>query len=93
MDRSDELLSLSRVTDGLPHRPHRTTKCGVTDELVGPDLRTQLVFGDYTLMMLDEVHQDFKGFGTELDRLSCASEDMELGIEPTLAKSIDHSAP
>ena len=42
-------------------------KGGVTDELVGPDLHTQLVLGDDTIMMLDEVHQDFKGFGSEFD--------------------------
>jgi hypothetical protein len=72
MDRLDELPSLSSIPDGLPHRPYSTAKGGVADELVGPDLCTQLVFGDHTIMMLDEVHQDCKGFGTEFDRLSSA---------------------
>src|SRR5690349_4801233 len=44
-------------------------------------------------MMLDEVHQDFKGFGTELDGLSSAGEDMQLSIEHTCTKGVDHHAP
>src|SRR2546422_10252690 len=52
MDRLDELLSLPSIADGLPHRPHRTAKCGITDELVGPDLFTQLVLGHDTIIMV-----------------------------------------
>jgi hypothetical protein len=72
MDRLDELPSLPRIPDGLPHRPHGAAQGGLTDELVGPDLCTELVFGDHTIMMLDEVHQECKGFGPEFDGLSSA---------------------
>src|SRR5437660_105801 len=51
MDRLDELLSLPSIPDGLPHRSHRTAKCGITDELVGPDLFTQLVLGHDTIII------------------------------------------
>jgi hypothetical protein len=51
VDRPDELLGLPIIPDGLPHCPHRTAKCGITDELVGPDLFTQFVLGHDTITM------------------------------------------
>jgi len=51
MDRLDEVLGLSSIPDGLPHRPHRATERGITDELIGPDLFTQLVLGHDTIAM------------------------------------------
>jgi hypothetical protein len=51
MDRLDEVLGLPSIPDGLPHRPHRTAQCGFTDELVGPDLFTQLMFSHDTISM------------------------------------------
>src|SRR5262245_12592770 len=51
MDGLDELLGLPSIPNGLPHRPDRAAKRGITDELVGPDLGTQLVFGYDTITM------------------------------------------
>jgi hypothetical protein len=86
VDRPDELRSLPRIPDGLSHCPHRTAQGRFTDELVGPDLFTELVLGHNTITVFQEVHQDFKGFGPELDGLSRTREDMELGIELTRTK-------
>jgi hypothetical protein len=51
MDRPDELMGLPSIPDGLPHRPHGTTQSGLTDELVRPDLFTELVLGHKTITM------------------------------------------
>jgi hypothetical protein len=93
MDCLDELLGLPSIPDGLPHRPYRTAKCGITDELVGPDLFTQFMLGHDTITMFYEIHQDFEGFRPEFDGFARARENMELGIEHTLAKCVDHHVP
>jgi hypothetical protein len=51
MDRPDELRGLSSIPDGPPHGPHSTAQGGITDELVGPDLFTELVLGHNTIAM------------------------------------------
>jgi hypothetical protein len=55
IDRLDEPLALPAIANGLAYRPHRAFQGGLTDELIGPHLRTQFVFGDHPLTMFQQI--------------------------------------
>jgi hypothetical protein len=93
VDSLDKLLRLSRIPDRLPHRPDGTAERGITDELIGPDLCTQLLLGHDMVPMFHKIHQDGKGFGSEMNGVAMAQQDMALGVEHTLPKGVDHTTP
>src|SRR5262245_44410192 len=51
MDRPDELRGLPSIPDGPPPAPPSTAQGGSPEELVGPDLFTELVLGHNTIAM------------------------------------------
>jgi hypothetical protein len=64
---------------------------GITDELLGPDLIAQLLFGDDLLAMRKQVGENLEHFTPQPDGLASALQHMALRVERTRAEDIDHT--
>jgi hypothetical protein len=83
------------LTAIIPHRfarrhdaPHQRR---LTDHLPGPQLIEQFVFGDKAVAVVEQVDQDIKDLGLNLDRRACPTQVIELVIKGALPKVIEHS--
>jgi hypothetical protein len=70
MERLDTALGLSAVTNCLAHSHQTSIQASITNELLGPYLRKQLVFRDNTVAMGHQVGKDLKNLWPEFDRLA-----------------------
>jgi hypothetical protein len=61
----DELLSAPAVPNGLAYGFHRTLECRIADELLWPDLLTQLLLGHNPIAMRQQVSQDLERFAPQ----------------------------
>jgi hypothetical protein len=62
IDGLDELWAAPAVPNGLAYSFHRTVEHRVADELLRPDLRTQLLLGDDPVGMRQQVGQNLERF-------------------------------
>src|SRR5207237_9107077 len=65
IDGLDEPLAATAIPNRLAHGFDRTLECGLADELLWPDLLTQLLLGDDPVRMRQQVSQDLEGFAPQ----------------------------
>lgn len=75
-----------RLTDGHDAGVQR----GVTNKLIGPHVLEQFGLGHDTVTVGEEVGQDLKRFGAEMEPGSSAVQLIALGIQDVVVKDVAH---
>src|SRR5262249_41892815 len=91
IDGLDELWTAPAVPKRLADGFHRTVEPCVADKLLRPDLLTQLLLGDHSVRMRDQICQDLEHFAPQPPDTPGAAQLIALCVEGPLAKDIPHS--
>ena len=91
VERLDAALRLSTITNDFPHRHQTRIQGSIGDELLGPQMLKELIFGDDTLAMANQVVQYLKDFRSQLDGFATAGKLITLSIEDIAVKHIAHA--
>jgi hypothetical protein len=87
----DKPLHPAAVANSPTGQCHATFERRITDELAGPYLRAELVFGDHVVTLFEEILQHLKRFGPQPDRGTLPVQRIEAGVEDTLSEDIAHT--
>ena len=79
VERLDAALRLSTIANRLAHRHQTRIQGSIGDELLGPQVLKELIFGDDTLAMANQVVQHLKDFRAQLDGFATAGEVRSAG--------------
>jgi hypothetical protein len=93
IDRLDEPWATPAVSNGLAYSFHRTGERRVANELLWPDLITQLLLRDDPIGMRQQVGQDLERFTPQPPDTPGAGQRITVRIEGILAKDIQHRGP
>ena len=84
-------LRPTAVAHGLAHGLQDAFQRSIADKLVGPHLLLQLLLGDHTVAMAQEIVQHLKYFGPQWDGQPSPLHDIELRVQRTVPEDIPHT--
>jgi hypothetical protein len=84
----DDLLRLPTVAHVRAHGSNTALQAGIGDCQTLPDIVTQLLLGDDSLALRDEVAEYLKHLGRQDGGLPRSAECMELCIEDTVCEAV-----
>jgi hypothetical protein len=90
IDGLDEPLAAPTIPNRLAHGLDRTLERRIADELLRPDLLTQLLLGDDPVGMRQQIGQDLERFAPQPADASGAGQLIALCVEGPLAEDVDH---
>jgi hypothetical protein len=93
IDRLQEPLGPPAVPNGLAHGFDRTLQRRLADELLGPELLAQLLFGDDPVTLRQQVSQSLEYFAPQPVDAPGAGELSALRIEGTRVEDVQHGGP
>ena len=92
MQRLDEPLRLSRVSDRLACLHDAGVQRRLANELLRPQVLEEFLPGDNAVAMGDEISQDVEHLRAELDQRASAAQFTAARVERIVTKEIPHGA-
>jgi hypothetical protein len=89
-DSRDIPRRLGRILQGATSRPNTAAQGVVSDELVRPQALEQLVAGDDTVAMCQEVGEDIEDLRSQRHKCPGSAQFILLGVETIIAKDVAH---
>lgn len=86
----DESLPPPAVANGPARQCNAAFERRITDELAGPHLRTQLVFGNHAVTMFEEILEHVKRLRSQPYGGASPGQGIEPGVEDTIGENIAH---
>jgi hypothetical protein len=83
-------LPTPAVANRLAHGFDRILQRRLTHELLGPDLRTELLLGDDAVVMCKQVGEDLEHLAAQVDDLPGAAQLIALRVKLTGSENVDH---
>jgi hypothetical protein len=78
------------ISNGFAYCGNTGVQWGISNELIGPALLKEFVFGDDAVTMGKEIREYLKYFGTERYRLPGTEQFVALSVENAVTKGIAH---